>query len=173
MSNSAWPNGQQRTRLLCPQDSLDKNTGVGCHVLLLSPLWSLLIYITVAIWGNIFIQIMRASLIGQLVKNPPAEWETLVRFLGQEDLLEKGKATQSSILGLPYWLSCLQCGRPGSDPWVGKIPWRRERLPTPLFWPGEVHGLHSPWGCKESDTTERLSLTHSLIHLMKALLCPL
>jgi len=38
--------------------------------------------------------------------------------------------------------------------WVGKIPWRRERLPTPAFWPGEFHGLYSPWGRKESDTTE-------------------
>ena len=27
-------------------------------------------------------------------------------------------------------------------PWVGKIPWRRERLPTPVFWPGEFHGLY-------------------------------
>ena len=34
----------------------------------------------------------------------------------------------------------LQWGRPGFDPWVGKIPWRRERLPTPVFWPGESHG---------------------------------
>jgi len=41
-----------------------------------------------------------------------------------------------------------QCRRPGFDPWVGKIPWRRERLPTPVFWPGESHGLYSPWGCK-------------------------
>ena len=39
-----------------------------------------------------------------------------------------------------------------------KIPWRRERLPSPVFWPGASHGLCSPWGCKESDTTERLSL---------------
>ena len=38
-----------------------------------------------------------------------------------------------------------------------KIPWRRERLPTPVFWPGEFHGLYSAWGCKESDRTERLS----------------
>ena len=29
------------------------------------------------------------------------------------------------------------------DPWVGKIPWRRERLPTPVFWPGEFHGLYN------------------------------
>ena len=42
----------------------------------------------------------------------------------------------------------------GFYPWVGKIPWRREWLPTLVFWPGEFHGLYSPWGCKESDTTE-------------------
>ena len=34
----------------------------------------------------------------------------------------------------------------GFNPWVGKIPWRRERLPTPVFWPGEFRGLYSP-GC--------------------------
>ena len=50
------------------------------------------------------------------------------------------------------------CRRPGFDSWVGKIPWRKERLPTPVFWPGELHGLYSPWDCKESDMTERLSL---------------
>ena len=55
-----------------------------------------------------------ASLVAQLVKNPPAMRET----------------------------------------WVRKIPWRRERLPTPVFWPGEFHGLCNPWGRKESDTTE-------------------
>ena len=54
----------------------------------------------------------------------------------------------------------LQCGRPGFHPWVGKIPWRRkERLPTPVFWPGEFHGLYSQWSRKESDTTEWLSLS--------------
>ena len=54
--------------------------------------------------------------------------------------------------------NCLQYRRPGFDPWVGKIPWRRERLPTPVFWPGEFHGLYSARGHKESDMTERLSL---------------
>ena len=37
----------------------------------------------------------------------------------------------------------LQCGRPGSDPWVRKIPCRRERLPIPVFWPGEFHRLYN------------------------------
>ena len=46
------------------------------------------------------------------------------------------------VLGLHWWLRwqsiCLQCGRPGFDLWVGKIPW--EGLLTPIFWPGEFHG---------------------------------
>ena len=46
---------------------------------------------------------------------------------------------------------------PGFDPWVGTILWRRERLPTPVFWPGEFHGLFSSWGHKELDMTEQLS----------------
>ena len=46
---------------------------------------------------------MTYQLMIQLVKNPPAMQETPVQFL--EDLLEKGSATHSSILGLPLWLS--------------------------------------------------------------------
>ena len=45
-----------------------------------------------------FIFHKKASLVAQLVKNLPAMQETLVGFLGWEDLLEKGKATHSSIL---------------------------------------------------------------------------
>ena len=55
-----------------------------------------------------------ASLVAQLVKNPPAMRET----------------------------------------WVGKISRRRERLPTPVFWPGEFHGWYSPWRHKELDMPE-------------------
>ena len=57
---------------------------------------------------------------------------------------------------LSWWRIGLQCQRPGFDLWIGKIPWRRKRLPTPVFWPGEFHELSSPWGRKELDTTERL-----------------
>ena len=66
-------------------------------------------------------------------------------------------------LGLSWWLSwkriCPQCGKPVFDPWVGKISWRRERLPTPVFWPEESYGLYNPWGHKELDITELLSLS--------------
>ena len=58
------------------------------------------------------------------------------------------------LLGLPWCLRqeriCLQCRRPGFDPWVEKIPWRRAWLPAPVFLAGEFHGQrnladYSPW----------------------------
>ena len=39
------------------------------------------------------------------------------------------------------------------------LSWRRERLPTPVFWPGKFHGLYTLWGCEESDMTEWLHFT--------------
>ena len=49
--------------------------------------------------------------------------------------------------------------RLGFNPWVGKIPWRRKWQPTPAFLPGESHGQRSPWGRRESDTTEHTHRT--------------
>ena len=60
--------------------------------------------------------------------------------------------------------SCVSAGKKsacnGGD--LGSIPglespWRKERLPTPVFWSRESHGLYSLWGWKELDTTEQLS----------------
>ena len=71
----------------------------------------------------------------------------------------------SDIINTSYlfwWLSDKETachGRiPELDPWVGKIPWRREWQPTPVFVPGKFYGQRSlvdygPWGHKESDTT--------------------
>ena len=73
-----------------------------------------------------------------------------------------GFGPKYQVTGLPLWLGWqrirLQCGRPGFDPWIGKIPWRREWLPTPVFWSGEFRELYNPWGRKESNATERLAL---------------
>ena len=69
---------------------------------------------------------------------------------------------------LPRWLSgkefSCQCRKRRFDPWIGKILWRRKWQPTPVFLPGKSHGQrslvgYSPWGCKESDTSEQLN-TH-------------
>ena len=53
------------------------------------------------------------------------------------------------------------------DPWVWKLPWRRKWQLTPVFLPGKFHGQmnpagYSPWGLKESDTTEHTCHTHTL-----------
>ena len=49
------------------------------------------------------------------------------------------------------------------DPWVRKIPWRREWLSIPVFLPGQLHGQrklasYSSWFRRMSDATERLTL---------------
>ena len=98
--------------------------------------------------------------------------ETLVQSLGQEDPLEKGTATHSSILGL-FWSFIQQrihllFRRPGFSSWIGKIPGRGDWQSTAVFLAGGFHGQkslagYSLWGCKELDTTERLSLRcHSI-----------
>ena len=78
------------------------------------------------------------------VKNPPAMQEAPVQFLGRVDPLERDRLLTPVFLGFPGGSAeriYLQCRRPGFDPWVGKIPWRRKWLPTPVFWPGEFDGL--------------------------------
>ena len=63
----------------------------------------------------------------------------------------------------------VQYRRPGFNSWVGKIPWRREWQPTPVFLPGEFRGQrslvgYSPWGHKESDMTEGLTPTAHVLY---------
>ena len=103
----------------------------------------------------------------QLVKNLPAVQETPVPFLGQEDPLEKGWATRSSILGLPGSSdskeSACNVGDLGSIPGLGRYPGRGHDNPlqpscveNPLPWMRGLAG-YSPRGCKELHTTEALS----------------
>ena len=70
------------------------------------------------------LEMVKASLVAQMVKSLPAMWETWVQSLSREDPLEKEMTIRSSV-----------------------------------FLPGKCHGPrspagYSPWGCKESDTTE-------------------
>ena len=78
-----------------------------------------------------------ASLVVQMVKNLSVMWKIQVQSLGRDDPMENGMATHSSILA---W----------------RIPWTEE--------PGR---LYSPWGCKESDMTEKLNFHFSLFILNK------
>ena len=66
-------------------------------------------------------------------------------------------------------VSCFQCRRPGFNPWVRKILWRKKWQPTPVLFPGKSQGQRSmvgyrPRGRKELDTTERLHFTYVIIY---------
>ena len=96
-----------------------------------------------------------ASLVVQMVKNPPAVQETSVQSLGCKDPLEKEMATESSILGASLVAPMVKTSSAMQETRVQslEIPWRREWLPTPVFSPGESHGQrslagYSPWGRK-------------------------
>ena len=66
------------------------------------------------------------------------------------DVLEPPSTSFKDFPGGPdSKVSCLQCGRPGFDPWIGKILWRRKWQPTPVLLPGKSHGQRSMVGCWE------------------------
>ena len=52
--------------------------------------------------------------------------------------------------------------------WVGKVPWRRERLPTPVFWPGKFHEPYSRWGHMSEFCTDKC-LRNFLNYFLRAL----
>ena len=64
-------------------------------------------------------------------------------------------------MGLPRWLSGKEFACQVFDLWVGKIPWRRDQLPTPVFWPGEFHGR-----CLGSQSQTQLSGFHFIFHTL-------
>ena len=148
VSNSLQPHGLSPTRLLCPWDFSGKNTGMDCHFLPqgifptqgsnphlpqwqadslpLSHLWES--HSQCAFCQNILPLDIHFS--------PPETREMEDVFLAMWASLGAQLVKNPSAMG-ETWVQSL----------VGKIPWRKERLTTPVFWPGEFHGLYSLWGC--------------------------
>ena len=92
----------------------------------------------------------KGCLVAQMVKRLSAMQETRVRCLGWEDPLEKEMAVHSSILAWkipwtaePGRLPSMGSQRVGHD-WAISL----SLSPTPVFWPGEFHGIYSPWVAK-------------------------
>ena len=140
MSDSVRPHRRQPTRLPSPWDSPGKNTGVGCHFLL---------------------QCMKVKSESEVAKSCLTLSDPMDCNTGDPGSTPGSGRSAGDGIGYPlqYSQASLVAQLVKNLPamqeiWVGKIPWRRERLPTPVFWPGEFHGLYSPWGHKESDTTE-------------------
>ena len=88
-------------------------------------------------------------------------WEEPIRCKGSSQQRELGWVILSFPGSSERKASACNMGRPGFDPWVWKIRWRRKWPPTPVPLPGKSHGWRSlvgyrPWGHKELDMTEQL-----------------
>ena len=97
----------------------------------------------------------------QLLTNPKGEkWQqqiivgSIYHPLTSRDGLPCGSAGKESACNV---------GDLGSIPGLGRSPGERKGYPLQLFWPGKFHGLYSPWGHKEPDTSEQFSHTHQQI----------
>ena len=113
---------------------------------------------------------MSLSKLWELVMDREAWRASVHRVAKSQTRLSDWTTTTIIHMGLPRWCSdtepayqCRRLRRHRLDPWVGKTPWRKKWQPTPLFLPEKFHRQrslmgYSPWGCKEPDTTEQLSM---------------
>ena len=102
--------------------------------------WSLLFLLSGAVFPS-----RLASLLTQLVKNPPAMQETPVRFLGREDLLEKGSATHSSVLGVAWCSACKKSACDARD--LGSISGLERSRGEGKGYPLQYSGLENSMEC--------------------------
>ena len=76
------------------------------------------------------------------------DWSDLVVVIVDSSVGKESPCNAGGPSLIPGSGRCPGEGISYHDPWIGKIPWRRERLHTSVFWPEEFHGLYSPWGPK-------------------------
>ena len=120
VSNSVQPHRRQPNRLLCPWDSPGKNTGVGCHFLL---------------------QCMKVKSESEVAQLCPTLSNPMDCSLPGSSV--HGTFQARVLVGCHCLL--LKCRRPWFNSWVGKIPWRKDRLHIPVFldFPGGSIGKES------------------------------
>ena len=119
VSDSMWPHRWQPTRLSCPWDSPGKNTGVGCHFLL---------------------QCMKVKSESEIAQSCPTQRPhglQPTRLLHPWDFPDESTGVGCHCLLHPSSSagnkSACSAGDPDSIPGLGRFPWRRDRLPTPVF----------------------------------------
>ena len=129
------------------------------------PLWK---YIIISVW--LFCLLISLRMCVQGPRPPSTVCFSFSPCIIREPCWKRSLKAVLNKQGLPGSSSikesacqCRRCERLRFDPWAGKITWRRAWRHTPVLSPGESHGQRSlagcsPWGHRESDTTERLLL---------------
>ena len=135
------------------------------------------IFSSITVWFNwaliVFdkVNVAKNKHLGNLITSS-CIWNNFVIFIFFDNLFEVilyffPISNGNNILPcwLRWWRICLQYGRPVFDPWAGKIPWRREWLPNPVFCSGEFHGQRSlvDYSPGVAKSWTQLSDFHSLI----------
>ena len=161
--DSLQPHGLQPSWLLWPWNPPDKNSGLGCHFLLQGSPSPSAISLT---WGSNPGLLHCRQILYQLSR----QGSLCERFAMKHSLLHG-----FDFLGVQFWKQCyttkatmadtckmekLFLGKPHFAAKQSRVR-RRQWHPTPVLLPGKSHGWRSlvgcsPWGCQESDTTERL-----------------
>ena len=122
-----------------------KSTGVGCHCLLRR--LRLVVVNSLHVKSQIAFQILHSREIQLLSWFSESKCPSIHLSLKTEweSARERPNSDATWLLAQMQRI-CLQCRRPRFKPWVGRIPWRREWQPTPIFLPGEIHGQRSLLG---------------------------
>ena len=164
VSDSLQPHGLQPTRLLHPWDFPGKSTGVSCHWLLHG--LGVFLLKNIIAWTPGFLSSFYIQLpwtLKSLLQHHSSKASILRRsafFTVQlsHPYMTTGKTIALTRLTLSAkWCLCFLIHKLS-------LSWRRQWQPTPVLLPGKSHGRRSlvgcsPWGCKESDMTEQLSLS--------------
>ena len=132
-----WPHEPWPTKLLCSWDSPGKNTRVGCHSLLQGIFPTQGSRLRLLHCRQILYHLSHQGILAYWLGS---KLKTKKKFhIKREFNLNTGIVLLSGFPGV----STVICRRPQFNPWVRKIPWRREWLPTPVFLPGESHEQRS------------------------------
>ena len=114
----------------------------------------LFVFIDILIWWILFLEYLH-FMIAQLVKNPPAMQETLVQFLSGKICWRRNRLPTLVFLGFPCGSagkeSTCNAGDLGLIHGFGRSPGKWKGYSLHYSGLGELHGLYSPWDCKDLD----------------------
>ena len=135
-------------RLSYPRNSPGKNTGVGCHALLQGIFPTQGLNLGIPHCGQILYHLSHSNSGCQMLQQQPSlplTPEGPTRSPGSHGPSGRAACTTAWTCGRVFSCSGSHQNSQLFNPWIGRIPWRRETLPTPVFWPGEFQGLNNPW----------------------------